>query len=29
VALVRCIIGLSRGSCVKEIDMLGMGDNGI
>jgi short-subunit dehydrogenase len=29
VALVRCVIGLSRGSCVKEIDMPGMGDNGI
>lgn len=29
VALVRCLMGLSRGSCVKEIDMPGMGDEGI
>lgn len=28
VALVRCVVNLSRGSCVKEIDMPAMGDVG-
>lgn len=29
VALVRCVIGLSRGSCVTAIDVPGMGDTGV
>lgn len=29
VAMVRCVVGLSRGSCVREIDMPAMADTGV